>query len=73
MAMWKYRKRYDEKIFENIFFEILSLPYFRKFSHSKISTYTVLHYRLQAPSVRTWFYVNKISIDFRKDNKNCHS
>ena len=42
MAMWKYLKRYDEKIFENIFFEILSLPYFRKFSHLKISTYTVL-------------------------------
>ena len=41
MAMGKYLKRYDEKIFENIFFEILSLPYFRKFSHSKISTYTV--------------------------------
>ena len=41
MAMWKYLKRYDEKIFENIFFEILILPYFRKFSHSKISTYTV--------------------------------
>ena len=41
MAMWKYLKRYDEKIFENIFFEILSLPYFRKFSHLKISTYTV--------------------------------
>ena len=41
MAMWKYLKHYDEKIFENIFFEILSLPYFRKFSHSKISTYTV--------------------------------
>ena len=40
MAMWKYLKRYDEKIFENIF-EILSLPCFRKFSHSKISTYTV--------------------------------
>ena len=42
MAMWKYLKRFDEKIFENIFFEILSLPYFRKFSHSKISTYTVV-------------------------------
>ena len=44
MAMWKYLKRYDEKIFENIFFEILSLPYFRKFSHSKISTYMVLKF-----------------------------
>ena len=41
MAMWKYLKRYNEKIFENIFSEILSLPYFRKFSHSKIPTYTV--------------------------------
>ena len=41
MAMWKYLKHFDEKIFENIFFEILSLPYFQKFSHSKISTFTV--------------------------------
>ena len=41
MGMCKYLKHFDEKIFENIFFEILSVPYFRKFSHSKISTYTV--------------------------------
>ena len=31
------------KRFQNFFFEILSLPYFQKFNHSKISTYTVLH------------------------------
>ena len=44
MAMWKYFKYFDEKIFENICYKILSLPYFRKFSHSKISTYTVAQY-----------------------------
>ena len=41
MAMWKYLKHFDERYSKIFFFEILSLPYFRKFSHSKISTYTV--------------------------------
>ena len=29
------------------------------------STY-ILHYQLQTPSVRTWFYVNKIILEARK-------
>ena len=32
-------------IFENIFLKSLSLTYFQKFSHSKISTYTVLQFK----------------------------
>ena len=42
MAMWSTSSVLMKK-FRKIFFEILSLPYFKKFSHSKISTYTVLH------------------------------
>ena len=67
MAMWKYLKYYDEKIFENIFFEILSLPYFRKFSHSKISTYTVTRQWKWAVMPKPLDLLGIISLVFRKN------
>ena len=63
MVMWKYLKRRYSKIF---FFEIFSLPYFRKFSHSKISTYTVSlnFYTITAMNVycRSEFYFAKLML-----------